>query len=156
MFSCLTNIFKTKNVDAQIDMKIYLENITYNETIPFIPPITCGKVIKVYDGDTITIASKLPMNETIYRFSVRLNGIDSPEIKGGSTAESKLAKVSRDSLHTLIFGKIIELRNNKQEKYGRILADVYLDDLHVNQWMLDKKYAIKYDGGKKNKPDNWN
>jgi hypothetical protein len=28
--------------------------------IPFVPPITSGTVIKVYDGDTITITSKLP------------------------------------------------------------------------------------------------
>ena len=40
-------------------MNDYLENVCYKDTIPFIPPITSGKVIKVYDGDTITIASKL-------------------------------------------------------------------------------------------------
>ena len=38
----------------------YLQNITYKDTIPFLVPITEGKVIKVYDGDTITVASKLP------------------------------------------------------------------------------------------------
>jgi len=44
--------------------------ITWNETIPFVPPITNGYVIKVYDGDTITIASKLPyINSPLYRFS---------------------------------------------------------------------------------------
>ena len=41
-------------------MTDYLDIIEYNDTIPFIPPITCGKVIKVYDGDTLTLASKLP------------------------------------------------------------------------------------------------
>lgn len=59
----------------------YLETINYVDTIPFVPPITSGKVIKVYDGDTITIASKLPYDHSpIYRFSVRLLGIDSPEM----------------------------------------------------------------------------
>ena len=57
----------------------------WKDTIPFIPPISGGVVIKVYDGDTITIASKLPYKKSpLYRFSVRLNGIDSPEIKGVS------------------------------------------------------------------------
>ena len=30
-------------------MTDYLENVCYKDTIPFIPPVTCGKVIKVYD-----------------------------------------------------------------------------------------------------------
>jgi endonuclease YncB( thermonuclease family) len=67
----------------------YLETISYKETLPFVPPITYGKVIKVYDGDTITIASKLPYdNSPIYRFSIRLLGIDSPEIKSKTPTEN--------------------------------------------------------------------
>ena len=34
------------------------------------------------------------------------------------------------------------------EKYGRVLADIYLDDLHVNEYMIRQKYAYKYNGGK--------
>jgi endonuclease YncB( thermonuclease family) len=135
--------------------KNYLQDITYKDTIPFIPPIVYCKVIKVYDGDTITVAAKLPFRGSpLYRFSVRLASIDSPEIKGSTAKECVSALKSRDALDNLIFGKIIELRNNGKEKYGRLLADVYLNvdnanDLHVNQWMLDNKLAIKYDGGKK-------
>ena len=58
-----------------------LSFVEYKNTTPFIPPVTSGKVIKVYDGDTITIASTLPFRDnrnTIYRFSVRLGDIDSP------------------------------------------------------------------------------
>ena len=70
----------------------YLENINYKETNIFIPQIRFAKVVKVYDGDTITVAAKLPfIDSPIYRFSVRLNGIDSPEIKGTNEKERKLA-----------------------------------------------------------------
>ena len=134
----------------------YLDNITYKDTIAFIPPILYGKVIKVYDGDTITIAARLPFNGSpIYRFSVRLAHIDSPEIRGESKMENRLAIESRDALHKLIFGKIIELKNNGKEKYGRLLADLYYNGLYVNQWMLDNKYAVIYDGGKKIRPIEW-
>jgi micrococcal nuclease len=140
-----------------------LTDINYNDTTDFIPPILYGKVIKVYDGDTITIAAKLPYAlSPIYRFTVRLNGIDSPEMRGGGEKEKALATVSRDALHALIFGKIIELRNNGKEKYGRLLADVYTRPLnkntsgiHVNQWMLQNKYAVPYDGGKKSRSPEW-
>ena len=149
--------FTDKKIQKQIDMKYdYLKEIEYKDTIGFVPPILVGKVIKVYDGDTITIASKLPNTETpIYRFSVRLNGIDSAEIKGKTANEKRLAIEARDELHELIFGKMIHLKNISTEKYGRILADVYLDDLHVNQWMLDNGLAVPYDGGTKIRPAEW-
>ena len=58
--------------------------VKWKDTVPFTLPLKNGYVIKVYDGDTITIANRLPLinDDTIYRFSVRLNGIDTPEIKG--------------------------------------------------------------------------
>lgn len=133
-----------------------LQNVSYKDTIPFVPPITLGKVIKVYDGDTFTLAAQLPYDTTItYRFSIRLNGIDSPEIKTNVAIEKQLAIVSRDALSNLIMDKIVSLKNISIEKYGRILADVYLDDLHVNKWMIEKGYAIKYNGGTKYRPNEW-
>lgn len=124
-------------------------DITWENTLKFTIPITDGRVIKVYDGDTITIASKLPNTEQLYRFSVRLNGIDAPEVKGKTEKEKIAAVKAKGALSTLIMNKYITLKNVDTEKYGRILADVYLGDLHVNKWLLDNKYAVSYDGGKK-------
>lgn len=132
------------------------DNATWENTIGFVPPVSRGKVIKVYDGDTITIASKLPYSgSVIYRFSVRLIGIDSPEIKGSTDIEKRLAILSRDALHKLIFGKIVRLEDVGTEKYGRLLANVYLDDINVSKWMIDNGYAISYNGGKKTRPNEW-
>ena len=120
------------------------------KSIPFVPPITEGEVIHVYDGDTITIVSKLPYDASpLYRFSVRLAGIDTAEIKGKTDREKELAQEAKCALQKLILNKVVALKNLKTEKYGRVLADVYLGDLHVNQWLLDNKYAIQYSGGKK-------
>ena len=38
-----------------------------------------GRVVSLYDGDTLTIA--LNVFDAIYKFSVRMNGIDTCEIK---------------------------------------------------------------------------
>jgi endonuclease YncB( thermonuclease family) len=126
-------------------------------TIPFVPPLTSGYVIKVYDGDTITIASKLPYdnNSPVYRFHVRLRGIDSPEIKGKSEDEKRAAKKAQEALENLILHKNVKLKNLQTEKYGRILADVYYKNIHINQWMLDNHYAIDYNGGTKTGPTSW-
>jgi endonuclease YncB( thermonuclease family) len=135
---------------------------TWADTIPFVPPIGAGLVIKVYDGDTITIAARLPYpGSPLYRFPVRLSGIDSPELRGKSPAEKAAAVVARDALSAQVLGRVVELRNTGCEKYGRLLADVYLGaspaaaesgpqtPLHINLWMLENGYAVPYDGGKK-------
>ena len=131
-------------------------NITWEETLQFSIPIKSGRVIKVYDGDSITIAAKLPFdNSTLYRFSVRLNGIDTPEIKGKNADEKEAAKQARDALSNLILNKNIILKNVDNEKYGRVLADVYLDELHINEWLIKERYAVRYDGGAKKSPESW-
>jgi micrococcal nuclease len=132
--------------------------INWEDTVPFTFPITEGQVIKVYDGDTITIASKLPFeNSPLYRLSVRLNGIDTPEIKGKTPDEKQAALNARDALSNLIMNKVVELRNIESEKYGRILSDVYLGELHINQWLIENRYAVAYSGGNKaiSTPSNW-
>jgi len=130
--------------------------INWKDTTPFVPPISCGQVIKVYDGDTITIASRIDMpNSPLYRFSVRLNGIDAPEIHGKTTCEKEAAIYARDQLENLLLHRFVHLKNQKTEKYGRILADVYLGDLHINAWLIDEKLAVPYDGGTKMSPESW-
>lgn len=158
---CCSNSYKrpiiiSNNILYQMSETDYLANVKYEDTVSFVFPIKYGKVIKVYDGDTFTIAAKLP-NTTgpMYRFSVRLNGIDTPEIKGKTTGERELAKNARDALHEMIYGKVIELRNVMNEKYGRILADVYVGETSINQWMISQNFAVSYDGGKKMRPENW-
>jgi len=138
------------------DDTIEFENISYTDTIPFIAPISSGKVVKVYDGDTITIASKLPYSESeMYRFSVRLNGIDCPEIRGKTEDEKECAQLAKEELTKLLMDNIVELKNLQTEKYGRILADVYINGLHINNHMIERRLAVKYDGGTKKVPTSW-
>ena len=130
--------------------------IKWDDTVPFVVPVSGGEVIKVYDGDTITIAAKMPFKGSpLYHLPVRLIGIDTPEIKGKSEDEISVAKEARDALSALILHKNIVLKNVTTEKYGRILADVYLDELHINKWLIEQRFAVKYDGGTKKPPESW-
>jgi micrococcal nuclease len=139
----------------------YMEDgtdIKCEDTVEFTFPITGGRVIKVYDADTITIASKLPYDASpMYRLNVRLNGIDAPEIKGKgvSDEEKESAKVARDFVFNLVFNKFVRLENIQSEKYGRILADVFVGDIHINELLINERYAVKYDGKTKKKPESW-
>jgi len=134
------------------------DDIKWEDTQEFTFPIKGGRVIKVYDADTITIAAKLPYDESpLYRLSVRLNGLDTPEIKGKDISEEEktAAKTARDFVYNLVFNKYVRLENVESEKYGRILADVYIGDIHLNELLLKERYAVKYDGGTKIKPKSW-
>lgn len=134
------------------------DDIQWEDTSVFTFPIEGGRVIKVYDGDTITIASKLPIKKSpIYRFSVRLNGIDTPEMKGtGITDDEKTAaNQTKEFVTKLVLNKYIRLENIQNEKYGRILADVYIGDIHLNQLLIKERYAVVYNGETKIKPNSW-
>ena len=130
---------------------------TTNEIpVPFVVPITEGKVIKVYDGDTITVQFKLPYKQSqLYKISVRLNGIDCPELKTKNEIEKKCSQIAKQKVSDLLLGKTVQFKNVSMEKYGRLLADVYYNDKSVNQWLLDIHLAVNYDGGTKQVPDNW-
>ena len=134
--------------------------VKYSETIPFIPPVKNGYIVKVYDGDTITLATRLPIvpvdEQPIYRFSVRLNGIDTPEIKGKDHDEKTAAVRARDFLSTHVMDKMVTLENVKLEKYGRLLATVISDKgENMNNLMVEQRHAVEYDGGTKKSPVSW-
>jgi micrococcal nuclease len=153
-----------KNIEGKTILKIERNcmedscHIKWEDTQEFTFPIKGGHVIKVYDADTITIASTLPYDGSpLYRLSVRLNGIDTPEMKGKDVSddEKAAAKSAREFVYNLVFNKFVRLENIESEKYGRILADVYIGDIHVNELLLKERYAVKYDGGTKRKPVSW-
>jgi len=148
---------KAFDFDNFVNEYTHLQNITWKDCKPYIPDVMCGKVIKVYDGDTITIASRLhnSSDEIIYRFSVRLLGIDCAEMKSKNEIEKLHAVQARDALSAIIMGKLVILKNVTIEKYGRLLADVYYNNIWLNEWMLNNHYAVPYDGGTKVIPDKW-
>tara|TARA_X000001036_G_scaffold440081_1_gene494257 strand:- start:1475 stop:1936 length:462 start_codon:yes stop_codon:yes gene_type:complete len=122
----------------------------WKNTKPFVPPLKEGIVIKVYDGDTITIAAKLPFAESpVYRWSVRLLGIDTPEMKSKDEKLKKIATKARDTLSGKIMGKTVYLENVGTEKFGRILANVIFEGKNLNNWLLEEKLAYEYKGGTK-------
>ena len=161
---------KPDDID-EFDKYNYLPYSTDIKNIPvYVPKFTYGRVIKVYDGDTIWMTATI--DNISYRFNIRLYGIDSPELKPKEGTieekhrESVYANISKSKLSELILDKIVKVSilnqtkiNNRliNEKYGRLLCNVYIKHhgqlISVNKWMLDNKYAIEYDGGRKKK---WN
>ena len=159
---CCSNESSVLNQNSEsIDSNFFLEksneldNATWNNTTTYIPDVKFGKVIKVYDGDTITIVAKPYRNEPVYRFSVRLKGIDAPEMRSKDENERNAAKIVQQKLSDLVLNKYVRLFDLSLDKYGRLLCNVLYNNIIVNAWMLDHNYAVKYTGKKKTSPPNW-
>lgn len=121
-------------------------SILYDETVPFVPEVKEGVVLRVYDGDTFTLGFYQSYSKIPYRISVRMRGIDTPEIKGADLRKMARARSAQKFLFSQIYGKTVQLTDVSMEKYGRLLANVYCDGVCINQLMLDQHYAVSYDG----------
>jgi len=112
--------------------------------------VTVSKVISVYDGDTFRVdIDSLPpiVGKNI---PIRLNGVDTPEIQGKCQYEKDLALKARDFVRNkLANAKEIKLTKLQRGKYFRVVADVMIDGVSLEQELLENKLAYKYTGGKK-------
>lgn len=89
-----------------------------------------GNVIRVYDGDTLTLEGNI---------KIRLYGIDAPELK------QKGGKLSRSFLYNKVYGKKIAFEEMSTDRYGRIVAKIYLKDEYINRYMLENGAAWWYE-----------
>ena len=106
--------------------------------------------LKNYDGDTIRF--NLPGYPPIAGkdIRVRVNGIDTPEIKGKCKKEKYEARQARDMVADILRkAEKITLKNMKRGKYFRIASDIIVDGESLASMLVGAGMAIRYDGGRK-------
>lgn len=116
--------------------------------------LRCVKYVSNYDGDTIKF--NIPNTHPLIgkKISIRVNGVDTAEIKAKTKCEKTMATTTRDFVREILLrSKNIELRNIKRGKYFRIVADVYLDEKPLKDSLLKHKLAVPYYGKTKAKID---
>ena len=116
-----------------------------------------AKCTKCYDADTIHVV--FPYSGTMYRWTGRLLGIDSAEIRTTDVAEKAHAVDARDYLKSRILDKIVRVKCGKFDKYGRLLVTVFIKEgrgeTNINEELVEKGHAYRYDGGKKREFGDW-
>ena len=113
-----------------------------------------AKVLGVYDGDSVTIASFFftAPDGTPFLMKCRLFSIDTPELKTRDIEEKKAGYAARDALRELILDQVVWVTCGDFDKYGRMLIAIEtLDGVDVNSWMIENGHALAYDGGTKTK-----
>ena len=111
-----------------------------------------ARVESVYDGDTITIA--MVHDNRLYRFPLRMYGYDSPEMKPPLKDPNRdivkaAAIVARDKLADRVLGATVRVEFTGDDKYGRLLGNVFMGQECINTWMIREGYGVEYFGGTK-------
>ena len=94
---------------------------------------TSYKVLKVGDGDTITIQMDGEKKK------IRLYGIDTPEIDQSFGTEAK------QFLSDQILNRDVEIEAKDTDRYKRLVAVVYLNNKNMNELLLKEGWAWWYE-----------
>ena len=113
-------------------------------------------VVDVYDGDTLDIVFE--MRGKMTRHKLRLKGYDAPEVKPKKTTlnreiHKRAGILVRDYLREKLIGqKVYLVLDEYNDKYGRLLGELYYDrelTESINQDIIDRGYGKSYGGGTK-------
>jgi len=116
-----------------------MKNVPFIFFLPlwiFLPSITFAadfqaKVIHIADGDTITV-----LNETNEQIKIRLNGIDCPE------KAQAYGNKAKQFTKNLVGGQTVTIQAYDQDRYGRTIGDVVLENgRNLSQELVKAGYA---------------
>ena len=105
------------------------------------PRTLIAKVDRVSDGDTVIATTSEGTKLRICLF-----GIDAPEIPHGTKPGQPSGEEARDSLDHLIGGKTVQVDAYGPDKYKRVLAILWDEQVNVNLLMVAMGYAEVYRG----------
>jgi micrococcal nuclease len=111
-----------------------------------------AKLRRVVDGDTVDAEIDMGFNIFI-KERIRLMGIDTPEKRTrnlfekswGLAASARLIELLEENDNNFV----IETKIDKKGKFGRVLGDIIINGVNINQQLVTEGLAIPYTGGKK-------
>ena len=110
------------------------------------------KVERVVDGDTIDVVLNLGF-DILYKSRGRLYGIDTPESRTRNLDEKARGKMAGAFLKDAIEkGEKVIIQTKLKDsrgKFGRVLGNVIVDGININQTMIENFLAVAYFGQSK-------
>jgi endonuclease YncB( thermonuclease family) len=117
------------------------------------PDIEGVTYLRNYDGDTVTVNIDGYPEIIGKKISIRVEGIDTPEIRGKCENEKIEARIVKDFVRQeLKNAKDIKIVDVSRGKYFRIVGDFQYDGKSLREQILEKGYGYPYDGGTKSNP----
>ena len=105
-----------------------------------------AKVVRVYDGDTFYVNIDKVHSLFGAELGIRVKGIDTPELKGGTPETKAQGILARDfTIKFLEEAKRVDLHNCTRGKFFRIVCEVYgSKDKSLAAELLNAKLAKVY------------
>ena len=111
-----------------------------------------AKITKIIDGDTIRCDIDLGFDIVMANQTIRLFGIDTPESRTRDKEEKFYGNISKQFLNDYCpKGSYITLRTHldKKGKFGRILGEIIVNKVNLNEQMIEENLAVAYHGQSK-------
>ena len=111
-----------------------------------------AKITKIIDGDTIRCDIDLGFDIVMANQTIRLFGIDTPESRTRDLEEKFYGNISKQFLNDYCpKGSYITLRTHldKKGKFGRILGELIVNKVNLNEQMIEENLAVAYHGQSK-------
>jgi endonuclease YncB( thermonuclease family) len=136
-----TKVEQLENLDPNVVPKVPMQN-----------EIIDARIEEIYDGDTVKII--VLFGDVPFRISLRILGVDAPEIKHGAgrlPQEHEAAVKVREYLNSLFPKNIAKVKFTEWDKYGgRILGHLYTSEGEdVSELLISGGWARVYQGEKK-------
>ena len=107
-----------------------------------------AKLERNYDGDTFSLELDLGFGLRHYT-NVRLDGADTPELRGGTAETRALARKAKNEAAHFVGGatKVLFHSTKWAGKYGRPIGDILCNGKSLAQYLIRIRLAVPYDGG---------
>jgi endonuclease YncB( thermonuclease family) len=92
-----------------------------------------GRVVRIADGDTVTV-----LDSSKIQWKIRLMGIDAPEKK------QAFGNKSKQHLSDLVYNKHVTVEYSKQDQYGRTVGKIVVDGIDANLEQVKAGLAWHY------------
>ena len=114
-------------------------------------PVTINRVI---DGDSLNVDIDLGFNLLLSNRSLRLIGVDTPELRTRDLEEKKYGLLAKEHVTYWCNNKelflIIKHDTEDMDKFGRILGDLYDNENNsLVQSIIDNHHGVEYFGQNK-------
>jgi len=98
-----------------------------------------ARVLKIYDGDSFSFLIDLGLN-TFVEIRARLNGIDTPEIRGKEKIDGEIVKEYVEAIFDIAekVDYAIIVRTHKTGKFGRWLVDIQIGEFDLKELIFNE------------------
>lgn len=96
------------------------------------------KVTRIVDGDTYVVEDENGIKEKI-----RLIGVNTPETKHPKKGVEPFGPEATAFAMKYLNKKVVQLKfeKDKKDRYNRILAHVFINDIHFNKMLIDSGFG---------------